>query len=311
MEDKKIEDYLEIILITYNRSVFLDNTLAALLKSPFITCNITVLNNHSTDNTLEICNKYLGKFFAFKIITNKINIGGNANILRAVEISSGKYTWILADDDEYDFSDCNDLLDIIFSDKVDLIHVGAHIDVPWSFGGSLDVPRNLLKKGYSFFRFSSFIPCNIFKTTSFYQYIIDGYKNIINMYPHMPFLISYYTKNKQLYISKKQIVRGASLSKENNYLIEDMVVGLINTSEYLPERKDKIIFLNDFIYIDKGNKYLIPTFFLKILYNYNGYSFDYIKRIFGIYGIKKILISCIVSIQYFINKQIRGRSKSF
>ena len=111
MED--IRNYLEIIIITFNRCSLLEKTLDSLMKSPFSVCNITILNNASTDNTLDVCNNYMDKFLYLDIITHKFNIGGNANILRAVETSKGKYTWILADDDEYDFAGCNDVFKIL------------------------------------------------------------------------------------------------------------------------------------------------------------------------------------------------------
>ena len=53
-----IEEKMEIILITYNRSKYLDNTLNQFLNSPFKNCKFTVLDNCSPDNTPEICAKY-------------------------------------------------------------------------------------------------------------------------------------------------------------------------------------------------------------------------------------------------------------
>ena len=57
-----IEEKMEIILITYNRSKYLDNTLNQFLNSPFKNCKFTVLDNCSPDNTPEICAKYENYF---------------------------------------------------------------------------------------------------------------------------------------------------------------------------------------------------------------------------------------------------------
>jgi glycosyltransferase involved in cell wall biosynthesis len=260
MED--IRNYLEIIIITFNRCSYLEKTLISLIKSPFAVCNITILNNASTDGTLEMCNKYINKFLGLNVITHKFNIGGNANILRAVEISKGKYTWILADDDEYDFSECDDVFEMIICGEVDLIHVGAHTDVAWDFGGRLETPRNLLKNGYSFFRFSSFVPCNIFKTASFYPYIVSGYDNIPNFYPHMPFLLSFFENDKIIYLSKRQIVK--AVLGNQRYSNKGFLVGWTNTACLLHTRKRRIQFFQDQFKIDTFlKKWFYPVGILK------------------------------------------------
>ena len=118
-----IEEKMEIILITYNRSKYLDNTLNQFLNSPFKNCKFTVLDNCSPDNTPDICAKYEKLFPNMHIVRHSTNIGGNANILRAVETSESKYTWILGDDDNYDFSTVDDVIDAVVSDKYDFIYV--------------------------------------------------------------------------------------------------------------------------------------------------------------------------------------------
>ena len=105
-----IEEKLEIVLITYNRYKDLENTLKQFSDGPFSDCKITILDNCSDDKTPEICVKYKNIFPDMTIIRHRKNIGGNANILRAVETSKSIYTWIICDDDSYDFSDCLDIV---------------------------------------------------------------------------------------------------------------------------------------------------------------------------------------------------------
>jgi glycosyltransferase involved in cell wall biosynthesis len=306
MED--IRRHLEIIVITYNRSLFLDKTLNSLAKSPFATCNITILNNASTDNTLDVCNKYKNIFSCLNTITHKINIGGNANILRAVEISNGKYTWILADDDEYDFADCDDIFNVIVEGKVDLIHVGAHTDVPWDWGRRLDTPRNLLRDGYLFFRSSSFIPCNIFKTASFYPYVISGYDNVTNFYPHMPFLMSFYENDKNIYVSKKQIVK--AVMGNQGYSPESFFVGWTNTACLFHVRSDRILFFqNQFLMDALLKRWFFPVSILAT-FIYLAIEHPFVKFI-DIYGIPRFLIAIFLfplSIVYKLFKKIRNHS---
>ena len=62
------------------------------------------------------------------IVRHPKNIGANPNILRAVETSNSIYTWIICDDDFYDFSDCLDIIDAINSEKFDLISPGTQYE---------------------------------------------------------------------------------------------------------------------------------------------------------------------------------------
>ena len=120
-----IEEKLEIVLITYNRYKDLNNTLKQFYDGPFSDCKFTILDNCSDDKTKEICEKYQNLFPNINIIRHLKNIGGNANILRAVETSTSLYTWVICDDDSYDFSECQDIINAINSGKYDLISPGS------------------------------------------------------------------------------------------------------------------------------------------------------------------------------------------
>ncbi|WP_281297099.1 glycosyltransferase family 2 protein [Flavobacterium limnophilum] len=232
----KIENKLEIVLITYNRSKLLENTLDQFLNSPFKDCKITILNNCSTDTTIEVCNSFVNKFSNFKIVTNKLNIGANANIMRAIEIVDLDYIWIVCDDDKYNFSYCDDVIDCIINEKAELINMGAHADYAWSFGGRNELVKKLHSEGYPYFKASSFLPNNIFKKEAFIPFIISGYNNITNMYPHMPFLLSFYSLNKNIYIAKNRIV--TAVIGEQVYNSKDVTDGWLNTSRLLKNRLD-------------------------------------------------------------------------
>lgn len=234
---KPFKDLLSIVIITYNRSSLLERTLTEiLLNSPFSECEITVLNNCSTDNTLEVCEKFQNEVLnrQLSIVTNRFNIGGSANILRATEYGSKKYLWILADDDKYDFSKVDDILAVMNEGNVGLIHVGAREDDPWTIGGQFVCPQDAYERGYPFFRYGSFTPCNIFKRDVFASAIINGYRNIVNSYPHMPFIIDTYTQNKPIYIASNRLVK-AGIGAQN-YDIFRLVKWWLGTSMLIDDR---------------------------------------------------------------------------
>lgn len=238
-----IKDKLEIVIITYNRCKLLEQTLFEFSSSPFKNLKITVLNNCSTDETLTICNRFVDKFPDFNIHTNKYNIGGDANILRAVELVNSDYIWIVCDDDTYDFSYCDDIFDCIINEKADIINVGAHKEDEWNFGENLKPVKEFIAEGYPFFKAASFVPNNIFKVSKFIPHVISGYKNIVNMYPHMPYLISNYTENNLLYVTKNRIVTAGI--GEQAYNQNELLKSWYNTSMLLKKEEDiKLCFFN-------------------------------------------------------------------
>jgi glycosyltransferase involved in cell wall biosynthesis len=254
-----IEEKLELVLITYNRSEYLENTLSQLLESPFKDCKFTVLDNCSTDKTPQVCLKYQKMFKDFHIMRHKHNIGGNANILRGVETSNSLYTWLLADDDDYDFSDCDDLIKAIDSEKYDVLFFFSSSFDKWAGKSVYEILRSrdsskyingcangtsgkelmgIMKQYY--FITMTFIPACIFKTDIYTnKCFIEGYDNIKYLYPHLKFVektivndLLFYKKEKDMVIEGfeadiKLKNRNASYSMlrwMNSWLISSLII---------------------------------------------------------------------------------------
>ena len=100
-----MKDLLEIIIITYNREKNLSETLNKILSesSPVKDCKITILDNNSTDGTKDLCKSLISKFPNIIYFKNNFNVGLSGNILKAMEIPTEKYFWILCDNDEINF----------------------------------------------------------------------------------------------------------------------------------------------------------------------------------------------------------------
>src|SRR5437868_1458481 len=101
---KQLARKIELFIFTYNRAPFLENTLRQLAESPFSECKITVVDNASTDGTTEICERAAKMIPQFRHVRHRANLGCSANYLRAVELAGSLYTWVLCDDDSFDFS---------------------------------------------------------------------------------------------------------------------------------------------------------------------------------------------------------------
>lgn len=204
--DSGAQELLEIFIITYNRSTHLDNTLRQLVGCPFTKFPITILDNCSEDDTYDIFSKYQSQFPRLNYIKNKINIGADANVLRAAELSDGRYTWILCDDDSYDFSICNDVLSELAKGEVAAIMVGWSNEFVWPTNSMYNRPTNLLKNDFPYFSVPTFVPGSIFKTELFQDQIRNSYANIVNLLPVMTYYINLYESDNAVYVSKKKIV---------------------------------------------------------------------------------------------------------
>lgn len=93
---------LSINIPTFNRASYLHGLLLSIFESkPFsdIDClEVNVLDNASEDNTSFVAAEF-AKYNNFNYIQNPINVGPMKNIQMAHRIGSGKYVWVIGDDD--------------------------------------------------------------------------------------------------------------------------------------------------------------------------------------------------------------------
>lgn len=201
-----MEEKLEIVIITHNRARFLDETLRQLAAGPFAACRVTVLDNCSTDETPSVCASFTKIFPRYRIVRHHKNIGGVANILRAVEVSEGTYTWILGDDDTYDFSECEDVIQALKEESFNMISVGSPGQYEWERGLRITA-QELFKKGARFYCVFTFISGFIFRTADFDSECLElGYFIAGNLYPHFVYVNKAMENNYSICVSKRRIV---------------------------------------------------------------------------------------------------------
>lgn len=200
-----IEQLLEIFIFTYNRAEFLARTLDQFATSPLRNCVITVLDNHSTDRTPSVCQQFQGKIPRLRHVRHAKNIGGLANYLRGIELADAEYTWVVCDDDTFNFGAFGDVLEAITAKRYNVISVGVEgHELPAGYHG----PVRDLALGHNYFISHSFVPSLIFRTALFNSDLIrQGYENIETMFPHFPFVTSLAERNEQIYISKDKVIR--------------------------------------------------------------------------------------------------------
>jgi len=92
---------IDICIPTYNRADKLQRLLRALAEQNDERYRVIVIDNASTDATREVVTAAASMWPAGRMIThrNRINVGGNANILRCLEKAESEWAWIIGDDD--------------------------------------------------------------------------------------------------------------------------------------------------------------------------------------------------------------------
>lgn len=210
VEGKALDEELEILVFTYNRAENLRNTLASLESGPFASCRLTILDNCSTDHTPEVCREFAARSDRVRVVTHSRNIGLGPNYLRAVELSRAQFSWILSDDEDFDFSACDDVIEAVEGGRFDLISLGSPGQYEWE-RGMRTTTRQLLAAGQRYFWVWTFASGVIFRTDMFDSRAVqEGYQHLHGDYAHFPhfeFLHQCLLGDVSVYVSARDVVR--------------------------------------------------------------------------------------------------------
>lgn len=121
-----MNNLLSICIPTYNRAKYLDLNLSNLIDlCQEFDVPIYISDNHSTDNTKEIVEKYKSKYAFIDYRRLPRNFGIDYNINNSILMASTDYCWILGDDDQIDNSAIKKLLEIIVHNQPDFLLLNA------------------------------------------------------------------------------------------------------------------------------------------------------------------------------------------
>jgi glycosyltransferase involved in cell wall biosynthesis len=118
---------ITIIIPAYNSGKFIANTLFLLLEQELENCEVIVIDDGSTDNTVEIVQIFIKKDNHIKLITiphSGVSVARNTGIQHA----KGKYVCFLDSDDFYTHDTINYFKKVIFEhQEIDVITFGHEI----------------------------------------------------------------------------------------------------------------------------------------------------------------------------------------
>jgi len=90
---------LSICIPTYNRAVFLEETLESVLSQTTEGVEIVISDNGSQDHTEKIVRRLQQKWPRITYFRWDENKGADRNYLKVVELANGEYCWLLGSDD--------------------------------------------------------------------------------------------------------------------------------------------------------------------------------------------------------------------
>ncbi len=116
---------ISVIIVTYNSSKYVIEALESVKNQTYINIELIISDDASSDNTIEICKKWIdcnrARFAQTQILTSIINTGTVANCKRALHKINGEWIKFLGGDD-YLLKNCIEL-NISYVEK----HVNARV----------------------------------------------------------------------------------------------------------------------------------------------------------------------------------------
>ncbi len=211
-----LKNKLEIVLVTYNRKESLKDTFEQIFSfnSPVKDLKVTVLDNCSNDGTKELIESYKKEHPNLTHIINNRNIGGCANIARAlVEIPKSEYVWVICDNDTYDWS--------------------SWMEVEKALEDGFDVIMTRKCAAWDVFYKAAFVPACIYKTSKITNEAAENiYCNIKTLFPHLALIAKNINDNSRIYFVSSDIVLIGKNPNQNSAFVRGN-----NPDELPPSRR--------------------------------------------------------------------------
>ena len=111
---------ISIIVPVYNVEQYLGKCLDSIINQTYKNIEIILINDGSTDNSLEICNYYKEKDSRI-IVINKENGGQSSARNSGLKVSTGNYIMFVDSDDKINLRCCELLIDTILKNNSDIV----------------------------------------------------------------------------------------------------------------------------------------------------------------------------------------------
>lgn len=169
---------ISIIVASYNYGRYLRENLESLLNQTYKNIEVIVVDDGSTDESLDIINEYVKKDSRFKLITheNHANLGLNESLKKAISFCNGEYIAFCESDDFFKENHIEEKVkyikkysdaDVIVSDFIPFGNDAKSVEGYLTSKGLLGLYKHLksIKKPKNIF-FETYLNCWVFPTFS-------------------------------------------------------------------------------------------------------------------------------------------------
>ena len=95
-----IDPFVSVIIPNYNHAKYLDERIQSILKQTYQNFELIILDDKSTDNSVEVINKYQDNPHVSCVVVNKENSGSTFKQWhKGFEIAKGELIWVAESDD--------------------------------------------------------------------------------------------------------------------------------------------------------------------------------------------------------------------
>lgn len=205
---------LSVAIPTYNRNQTLLGNLQLLLPQLTSQCQLLLLDNASPTPVEDTLHELLAAYSQVncQIIRNPVNIGGNANILRCIELCQTPWVWVLGDDDAplpnavatileqiEAHSDCSVINFSIDHERKKEWAARGVGELARTLDGSADLP---------------WISNSVYRTGDFKANLKFGHQYTYSMLPHVATMLTALGEEGKCFFSRARIVNSATRDEE-------------------------------------------------------------------------------------------------
>lgn len=118
---------ISVVVPAYNKEPYIKQCMDSLVNQTFKNIEIIVVDDASTDNTLQILRDYELRDSRVKIIAKDHNCGRHVARKTGVQSTSGDYVLFVDADDEIELKACEVLYSYVTNNPADILHFGVSI----------------------------------------------------------------------------------------------------------------------------------------------------------------------------------------
>src|SRR3954452_8140841 len=90
---------VSVLMTAFNRETFIGDAIKSVLASSYTNFELIIVDDHSTDKTVEIARQFAAKDHRIKVNVNKLRLGDYQNRNVAASYATGKYLKYVDSDD--------------------------------------------------------------------------------------------------------------------------------------------------------------------------------------------------------------------